>query len=64
MGNPEEVLIGKKSKNNNNDKNGIAANPIFVPRYTSSKIIAEAVLISGQPKCIYPNHIHSHPRSK
>jgi hypothetical protein len=45
MRSPED-LIGMKSKKKKSDNN----NHIYVPRYTSSNFLAEAVLIAGQPK--------------
>jgi hypothetical protein len=54
MTNPED-LIGKKSKhdednntNNNNDKN--KSSTAYTIRYSSNDLLAEAVLIAGQPK--------------
>jgi hypothetical protein len=45
-----EDLIGKKSKNKRSDKHDIAAIHSYVPRYSSHDLLAEAVLIAGQPK--------------
>jgi hypothetical protein len=49
MKDPED-LIGKKSKENRNDINGTASNHSYVPRYSSNELLAEAVLIAGQPR--------------
>ena len=39
-------LIGKKSKENRSDT---SVNRSYVPRYSSNDLLAEAVLIAGQP---------------
>jgi hypothetical protein len=46
MRDPED-LIGKKSKDNRSDT---ASNYSYVPRYSSNDLLAEAVLIAGQPR--------------
>jgi hypothetical protein len=51
MTSPEE-LIGKKSKQQNNTKDNTTDIQSYVLRYSSADLLAEAVLVAGQPKLL------------